>query len=101
MSGGSFNYLCNAMNCDPGMLFSGGKDEDIERIIERLKDLPDGAKAAERLFACYAGLKVCRTIVNDFFDDLYDVLHGVEWEMSGDIRLDRLTQILKVYNEKH
>lgn len=91
MSGGSFNYLCYAV--DMGML--GERRGSIEEMAEALDayDQPAAAKAAERTRAVLLALSAADELARQ----LTDVWHAVEWHHSCDWGEEDVIKVLQAY----
>lgn len=74
MSGGSYNYLCQADHSD-----IGNKTEDLQEMIERLKELGfyDIARESQLVLE-----HVKKT--DPMIDKLSEIWKAVEWMDSGD-----------------
>jgi hypothetical protein len=93
MSGGSFNYLCYTETTD---LFHKIDDmEDMEQFLIK-KGYTDIAKDVRRL------IEYCKTAeirISVLFEQLEKVFHDIEWQTSGDIGDDSLTNTLEQYRK--
>lgn len=88
MSGGSYNYLCDA---DSGDI--GNKLDNLREMAERLEGInPDGHAAADtrEVFAIVAALEFA-------IRRLSDVWHAVEWRDSCDWGDAQMAEVLDEY----
>lgn len=100
MSGGSFDYLCRAADCEQEKLLIGGFDEQIERMLTALKTYPDSEKVQWKLAYLLGLMKDTRERLWQGLDSIHDVIKAVEWVESGDSGPARVTEALAIYNSK-
>jgi hypothetical protein len=96
MSGGSLNYLYCSDDIGTDDLWK------IEKSIERLERLIDEGKIKthHKAYLAYKHLKALQDNLKEsfkMFDNIKDVLHEIEWEMSGDTCEDDLIDSLQEY----
>lgn len=87
MSGGSFNYLCFAVD-NMGL---SGREGDIRRMAETLDSWSPAAAQATR--AVLDAME--RT--DELARSLTDVWKAVEWKLSADWGMDQVEEVLKAW----
>lgn len=95
MSGGSYNYLCHAL--DLGDLLN--KQSDLSEMTDRLSGLGYAEDAAEETYLLLTLLRQFETRSEVHVQRLRDLWKAVEWWDSGDSGEDRVKEALKVYRE--
>lgn len=100
MSGGSLDYLCWRLNDIEGV---GTKDlGNIRRALDALHEIPDDKLKASKTKA-YRDLRELEAHISEIpglFEKLRDVLHDIEWTISGDYGEDHLIESLKNYEKE-
>lgn len=96
MSGGSLDYLYCSDDIGTQDIWK------LEKAIQRLERLinEDKIKTHHRAYLAYTHLKTLYNNIKEsskMFQNLRDVLHEIEWEMSGDILEDDLIDALQKF----
>lgn len=91
MSGGSYNYLCYADHSD-----IGNKTEDLQEMIDRLKELCFEDIANES-YLVLEHIKKTDKMINK----LSEIWKAVEWMDSGDWGLENVNQEIENFRSLH
>lgn len=96
MSGGSLNYFYISDDIGTSDLWK------LENAIERLEHLINEGKIKKhhKAYLAYKHLKTLQDNIKEswkMFNNLKDVLHEIEWEMSGDTCEDDLIGSLQEF----
>jgi hypothetical protein len=96
MSGGSLDYLCFKEDIGTADL------DHIRRAIDRLHDIDDEKIKASKTKA-YDDLRELAfhlAQIPEVFEKVRNLLHDIEWTISGDYGEDQLIETLKTYGKK-
>ena len=93
MSGGSFNYLCDARDLEDLM----AKRHDLSDMVDALAHLGYAADAAQETASLLAQIRAANARAEASTERLRDVWKAVEWWKSGDRDEDAVKEALDKY----
>ena len=93
MSGGSLDYLCFKEDIGTADLWC------VRRAIDRLDEIDD-EKIKARAYKDLSELELHLAQIPELFKKVRDLLHDIEWTISGDYGVDQLIESLKNYSDK-
>jgi hypothetical protein len=92
MSGGSYNYLCDATLLD--------REYDVRRMADRLQEMSHRHVAIAKAARKTQLLVYLMELVQEAGDDLHNVWHAVEWRDSNDWGDDQMVEAIEVWADE-